>query len=146
MLRMLALTVLALAATGPQTRPADTADSIRQRLLGNWTLVKYEVYGEGGDVRPGNYDVGRVMYGDTEMTAHLTRTDRSAYLGYFGPYTIDPANGIVVHHVVGSSLSSWVGSEQVRYYAFLPDGRLTLSLKRDGRVTQTLTWERVPPR
>lgn len=124
----------------------DDAAAVKQRLLGNWTLVKYDVFGQNGEIRPGNYDVGRVMYGDTEMTAHLTRTDRTAYLGYFGPYTIDAARGIVVHHVVGSSLTSWVGSEQVRYYAFTPEGRLTLSLKQGDRVTQTLTWERVSAR
>jgi lipocalin-like protein len=126
---------------------ADDAASVRQRLLGNWALVKYEVISENGDVRPGNYDVGRLMYGEGgEMTAHLARSDRTAYLGYFGPYTIDAAKGVVVHHVVGSSLASWVGSEQVRYYGFTADGRLTLSLKQGVRVTQTLTWERVPSR
>jgi hypothetical protein len=87
------------------------------------------------------------MYGEGgEMTAHLTRADRGAYLGYFGPYTIDAANNVVVHHVVGASLASWVGSDQVRYYGFTADGRLTLSLKQGDRITQTLTWERVPSR
>jgi len=78
------------------------------------------------------------------LTADLTRSDRGAYLGYFGPYTVDAANGVVVHHVVGSSLTSWVGSDQVRYHAFTDDGRLTLSLKQGNRVTQMLTWARLP--
>jgi len=51
---------------------------------------------------------------------------------------------VVVHHVVGSSLTSWVGSDQVRYHAFTDDGRLTLSLKQGNRVTQMLTWARLP--
>src|ERR1700704_1122940 len=97
------------------------ASQIKQRLVGNWTLVKYEVFGQNGDVRPGSYDIGRIMYGDGgEMTAHLMRSGVHAYLGYFGPYTIDADKGIVVHHVVGSSLESWIGSEQVRYYGFTP--------------------------
>ena len=63
----------------------------------------------------------------------------------FGPYTVDAAKKIVVHHVAGSSLPNWLGSEQVRHYGFSADGRqLTLSLKPGDRITQTLTWERSP--
>ena len=147
MKRLAIALVLCLFVDGVATivGAADDAEAVKKRLVGNWTLVKYEVFGEDGAVRPGNYDVGRIMYGDAgEMTAHLTRSDRGAYLGYFGPYTIDASNGVVVHHVVGSSLTSWVGSDQVRYYAFTDDGRLTLSLKQGNRVTQTLTWARLP--
>jgi hypothetical protein len=67
-----------------------------------------------------------------------------AYLGYFGPFTIDPDKRIVIHHVVGSSRPDWIGTEQVRHYGFSEDGKyLTLSLKSGDRVTQTLTWDRV---
>jgi hypothetical protein len=120
--------------------------------------VKYEVFPENGAPRPGNYDTGRINYGEHEMSAHLMRSGRpketpsteaaraaayQGYLGYFGPYTIDAQKKIVVHHVVGSSLPNWAGSEQVRHYDFSSDGRqLTLSLKSGDRITQTLTWER----
>ena len=122
-------------------------DAVKRQLAGEWKLVTYEVFGENGQIRPGNYDVGRINYGDHEMSAHLMRTERPAdpqnYLGYFGPYTIDADKKIVVHHVVGSSLRSWVGSEQVRHYGFSSGGKqLTLSLKSGDRITQTLTWER----
>jgi hypothetical protein len=133
------------------------ADEVKQRLLGEWTLVKYEVFAENGEARPGNYDVARINYGEREMSAHLLRTggpkeapitepSRAAayqrYLGYFGPYTIDTARQTVTHHVAGSSFPHWIGSEQVRHYAFTPSGQLTLSLKSGERVTQTLTWEK----
>jgi hypothetical protein len=133
------------------------ADEVKRRLLGEWTLVKYELFAENGEVRPGNYDVARINYGEREMSAHLMRsggptepptTDplRAAayqrYLAYFGPYTIDVAKQTVTHHVAGSSFPHWIGSEQVRHYAFTPNGQLTLSLKSGERVTQTLTWER----
>jgi hypothetical protein len=121
-------------------------DAVRRQLSGEWVLVKYEVFAENGQTRSGNYDVGRINYGEREMSAHLMRTERPAdpqrYLGYFGPYTIDADKRIVVHHVVGSSLPGWVGSEQVRHYAFTADGGLTLSLKTGDRITQTLTWTR----
>ena len=133
-------------------------DAVKKQLAGEWTLVKYEVFGENGQARPGNYDIGRINYGEHEMSAHLMRSGRpkesattevaraaafQGYLGYFGPYTIDAARKIVVHHVAGSSLPNWLGTDQVRHYAFSSDGsRLTLSLKSGDRISQTLTWER----
>jgi hypothetical protein len=143
--------------------PRRTADdaAVRKQLAGEWTLVKYEIFGENGQTRPGNYDIGRINYGDREMSAHLMRSGRpketpateaaraaafQGYLGYFGPYTVDADKKIVVHHVAGSSLPNWIGTEQVRHYAFSSDGKqLTLSLKAGERITQTLTWERTRP-
>jgi len=152
-----ALAILAVVLAIQPRVAADEAD-VRRQLAGEWTLVKYEVFPENGAPRPGNYDIGRINYGEHEMSAHLMRSERpreaattdaaraaafQGYLGYFGPYTIDVQKKIVVHHVVGSSLPNWRGSDQVRYYAFSSDGRqLTLSLKSGERVTQTLTWER----
>ena len=144
-------------------QPFKTADNaaadVTRQLEGEWTLVKYEMFAENGRTRPGNYDVGRINYGEREMSAHLMRSGRpreaptteperaaayQAYLGYFGPYTIDADKQIVVHHVAGSSLPHWIGTDQVRHYGFSSDGRqLTLSLKAGDRITQTLTWERV---
>ncbi len=154
------LTGIAFAEiAAPRGTPSQaSADVVKQRLSGNWKLVKTVTFAENGESRPGNYIAGRLMYGQSEMTAHLTRlggakpapatdVDRAAayqaYVGYFGPYTIDAARGVVVHHVAGSSLPHWFGTEQVRYYGFPDADHLTLSLKSGGRVTQTLTWERV---
>jgi hypothetical protein len=140
---------------------AMSADAVKRRLVGNWKLVKYEVFDERGAARPGNFDTGRLMYdAQGEMAAHLMRSGRpreaptteaaralayQSYLGYFGPYSIDPDRRMVIHHVTGSSFPHWIGSEQIRYYAFSEDGKyLMLSLKSGERVTQTLTWDRVP--
>lgn len=142
------LVAIALLLAAQPFQAADGADdAVKKRLAGEWTLVKYEIFGENGQTRPGNYDVGRINYGEREMSAHLMRSERPAdpqnYLGYFGPYTIDADKKIVVHHVVGSSLRTWIGTEQVRHYGFSSDGaQLTLSLKSGDRITQTLTWER----
>ena len=161
---------LALLASGPATSLVPVVsgfsltvedDAVRKQLAGEWTLVKYEVFPENGPTRQGNYDIGRINYGEREMSAHLMRSGRpkdavttetaraaafQGYLGYFGPYTIDAAKKIVVHHVAGSSLPNWLGSEQVRHYGFSADGKqLTLSLKSGDRITQTLTWERTKP-
>jgi lipocalin-like protein len=159
---LLAAFAIAVLTPGPRLVASDAADeAVKKQLAGEWTLVKYEVFSENGAVRPGNYDIGRINYGDHEMSAHLMRSGRTAeaatteaaratafqgYLGYFGPYTVDAQKKTVVHHVVGSSLPNWRGSEQVRHYGFSSDGRqLTLSLKSGERITQTLTWERTRP-
>jgi hypothetical protein len=157
-----ALLLLAAAIVGPSLgAQSDTAaDAVKNRLAGTWMLMKYEVYSENGETRPGNYDVGRLTYGEKEMAAHLLRsgektatapaTDAAraeayrAYLGYFGPYTVDTAKKTVIHHVAGSSRPDWIGSDQVRHYDFSADGRqLILMLKSGERVTQRLVWERV---
>jgi hypothetical protein len=149
---------LVLAAISTSAQP-----SAKQRLHGTWELTRWEVFdAAGGPSRPGTYDRGRVIYdaGSGNMSAHLmssankadsapaTDADRAAayrrYLGYWGPYTVDEKGGVITHHVAGSSNPSWVGTEQIRYFALTADGnRLTLSLKNGDRVTQSLYWERV---
>ena len=149
------LVLTALSAQAP------AADAVKRRLVGNWMLVNNELFDQTGASRPGNFAVGRLIYDEQgQMSAHLMRAGYAAhdapvtdaaraaayqgYVGYFGPYTIDAAKGIIVHHVVGASLPHWVGGDQIRYYALSADGaQLTLSLKTGERVTQTLTWERV---
>jgi len=149
----------AIAVPAAQNSGGSAAAATKRRLVGNWKLVKYEIFDSAGPARPAAFDTGRLMYDEQgEMSAHLMRSGRSreaattetaraaayqAYLAYFGPFTIDPDKQIVVHHVVGSSRPDWVGSEQVRYYGFPADNTLTLSLKSGDRVTQTLTWERL---
>ena len=80
-------------------------DAVRKQLAGEWTLVNYEVFPENGPSRPGNYDIGRINYGEREMSAHLMRSGRpkesaateaaraaafQGYLGYFGPIRSTP--------------------------------------------------------
>ena len=141
-----------------QQRASATA---KDRLVGSWGLVSFVSFDANGASRPGAYDLGRIIYeASGQMSAHLmhsankanaspaTDADRSAafrrYLGYYGPFTVDELTGIVIHHVLGSSNPSWVGSNQVRYYELSADGNtLTLSVKNQGRVTGTLVWERI---
>jgi hypothetical protein len=141
--------------------PAAYVQPVAQRLVGAWELVTYEIIAADGSRRPGAYDRGQISY-DTSgrMSAHLMnsankseqnpQTDdaRAAayrrYLGYYGPFVVDEAKGIVTHIVDGSSNPSWVGSRQVRYYDLAADNQqLTLSLRdANGRTTQSLVWKR----
>src|SRR3954453_7806296 len=73
------LAVVVMGLLAPPLAGAQSADdTVRKQLAGEWTLVKYEVFPENGPARPGNYDVGRINYGEREMSAHLMRTDRPA--------------------------------------------------------------------
>jgi hypothetical protein len=158
MTRLLAVALALVFAGGQAPNPGEA--QIRQQLLGNWKLVKDELFDQGGAAGPGAYVAGRVVYDASgEMSAHLMRSvgrqeqprTESAqaaayqtYIGYFGPFTVDARKGTVTHHVIGSSYPHWIGSEQVRYYGFSTDGsQLTLSLKTGDRITRTLTWTRV---
>lgn len=157
----LLLVVLIAACSGPAVVTQQRTASAKDRLVGAWGLVSFVSFDANGASRPGAYDLGRIVYDASgQMSAHLmhssnkadatpaTDADRSAafrrYLGYYGPFTVDELTGIVIHHVIGSSNPSWVGSNQVRYFSVSEDGtKLTLSVKNQSRVTSTLTWERI---
>jgi hypothetical protein len=146
-------------AVAAQERPA--ADTER-RFVGNWRLVTFENFDEKGVARPGPYDAGRIMYdAHGNMAAQLMRNGRqqlstpptdaeravayATFLSYYGRYTVDPSSQSVTHHVEGSTNPNWLSTVLTRYYAFSADGnRLMLSLRNaEGRVTGTLTWERL---
>ena len=141
---------------------AQQSDDIQKRLVGNWRLVSFVNVDEKGVERPGPYDAGRIMYDAAgNMAAQLMRSGRatlstpsteperaaaySGFVAYYGRYDINPAAASVTHHVEGSTNPNWVSTDLVRYYAFANgDSRLMLSIKNaDGRVTGTLTWERI---
>src|SRR5262245_38044023 len=155
------LAILIAACSGPAAVAQQHVASAKDRLVGAWGLVSFVSFDATGASRPGAYDLGRIVYDASgQMSAHLmhssnkadtspaTDADRSAafrrYLGYYGPFTVDELTGIVIHHVLGSSNPSWVGSNQVRYFSLSEDGsKLTLSVKNQSRTTSTLVWERI---
>ena len=124
----------------------------------------FENFDEKGAARPSAFTSGRIMYDAAgQMAAQLMQSNRkplstpsteaeraigyAGYLSYFGRYSVDPSAQTVTHHVEGSTNPNWVSTPThlVRSYAFSADGnRLTLSVKNAaGRVTGTLTWERI---
>jgi hypothetical protein len=154
----LLLIALATALVSAQTPPP--AQSVARRLVGSWQLVSYEIIAADGSRRPGNYDRGQISYDASgRMSAHLMHSSNKAdqspqtddlratayrrYLGYWGPFVVDPAAGHVTHIVEGSSNPSWVGSRQLRYYELSADDtQLTLSLRDGTRTAQSLVWKR----
>jgi hypothetical protein len=163
--RLALLGLLASFASIPMPVAASTqatTDQVLKRLAGTWRLVKFDTFAEDGTARDAGYESGRITYDlRGNMAAQLMRVGRkplaqppteadraaaySSYVAYYGRVTIDPAQSKVTHHVEGSVNPNWVKTDLIRYYAFSPDGkRLMLSIRNaQGRVTGTLTWERI---
>ncbi|MCZ7645403.1 MAG: lipocalin-like domain-containing protein [Planctomycetota bacterium] len=140
-------------------------------FAGAWRLVEGSfVRNDGKVVHPvGPRAAGQLLYdGRGHMNGQMMGLDRPAfasgnrlrgtdaevraafegYIAYWGRYSIDAAAGTVTHHVEGSLSPEWVGTDQVRHFAFDGD-RLTLRTdpipSGDGlHYVGTLIWERVP--
>jgi hypothetical protein len=155
---VLTATVLGAHAVSAQPPAAD----VQRRLAGHWRLVSFVNFDEKGGSRPSPFQGGRITYDTSgQMTAQLTHAGRkplsqpptdaeriaaqASYLAYYGRFEVDATKGSVTHHVEGSTNPNWPNTQLVRFYEFSPDGnRLMLSVKNNaGRVTGTLTWERL---
>jgi hypothetical protein len=131
------------------------------RFVGNWRLVSFVNVDEKGVETPSRYTGGRIMYDAAgQMAAQLTFADRPAlppqsteaqraaayagYVAYYGAYDIDAANARVTHHVEGSTNPNWPKTDLVRYFEFVDDHTLKLSIRNSaGRTTGTLVWARI---
>ena len=106
---------------------ADAAtESIHDRFAGNWRLVKTERFDANDELMPPSpptpasegrlgylmYDPAGYMgvvimqgdrqpYSDGGPTPDQARASLRTYTSYFGPYTVDEAEGIITHHVRG---------------------------------------------
>ena len=142
------------------------------KLVGTWKLVSIEERdAEGRLVTPLDYGpepIGMLMYDATgHMSVHAMRRGRprlatddvhlatpeqakAAFIGYgayFGTYTVDERAGLVVHHVQGSLIPNWEGSEQQRRFTISGD-KLVLEppeIQAAGeKRTRRLVWQRLP--
>jgi len=141
----------------------------KDEFVGTWKLVSFEMRrSDGQTVYPFTKNIVGVLNYDAggNMSAQLMRPDRPAfaandhmkgtseeikaafegYISYFGTYEVNKEKGTVTHHVKGSLLPNWVGSDQVRFFE-LSGNRLTLRtppIQAGGiTVTSLLIWERI---
>ena len=150
----------AMVAGGRAQRRPDAA-RIKDQLVGSYKLISYVGYDQSGVATTLPYTVGQISYDAAgRMSAQLMREGRvklttpqaseaeraaaySGYIAYFGHYTIEPDRGTVTHHVEAAMSPNMVGSDQVRFFEFSPDGKsLYLSVKSGDRVTGRLQWDR----
>lgn len=145
-----------------------TANELRTKLIGAWTLQSYETTSVDGSTTMyplGNDAHGIIMYTpDGYMSAQIMRSQRTpfdrndphlanddelaaaaeGYFNYAGPYTVD--DDVIAHHVELSLVPNWVGGIQYRK-ARLEDSCLELStaepiLMRGELRTAKLVWRR----
>ena len=68
------------------------------------------------------------------------------YVAYYGSYSVDENEGLMLHQVEGSFFPNWIGERQVRKFEFTDDGRLELrTLPIQGsraELTVVLLWEK----
>lgn len=141
----------------------------REQFVGDWKLLTFETQlSDGKTIEPyGKSPVGRISYNaDGRMSVQImgekrrpfTEADKAkgtpeealaalrAYEAYFGTYDIDESTGEVIHHVEGSLLPNWTGSDQRRYYKFDGD-KLILSsgeVPYNGMTVKGLiTWKKM---
>jgi len=148
----------------------DTAMDLQNELAGSWKLISIEgpasQNGQSGTGKPS----GIIMFDHTgHMAVQLVRGDRPAfaegangsaqeraqayasYTAYYGAYTFEPENRVVIYHLENSLNPGQVGQAYIRYFEF-KGNRLTLSVADDGRggrrafkdTTQHFIWEKIP--
>jgi hypothetical protein len=148
----------------------DTAADLQKEFAGSWKLISIEApAARNGQTTPGKPS-GIIMFDNTgHMSVQLIRGDRPAFAGggngtaeeraqayasytaYYGTYTFEPENRVVIYHLENSLNPAQVGTAYVRYFEF-KGNRLTLSVAEDGRggrrafkdTTQHFIWERIP--
>ena len=155
--RALCLSIsLSLLCLTSSVLAANDTNSIRQKFIGDFELISYVAFAADGSGRDMNY-IGRLSYDRFDNMAGLgmpkdlpDRAENTSErtiggFAYWGGVSWDVEQGTVTHHVEGSPMvPQWVGGDNVRYYEFITDDLLSLTVKNDqGRITGTLTWRRL---
>lgn len=150
----------------PTVFGADTAAEFQKQLLGSWKLISVE-----GLNRFDTKSVGMLTYDNSgHMSVHIVQEDRpsfpsgrakatdkekagafDSYIAYYGTYTFEPENHIVIHHLEGSTTPGQIGQDNIRYFE-IQGNKLTLSVATNGKgdrvpregTTAHLTWEKIP--
>ena len=129
--------LLAIAATISWASDPSAEDA-RSAFIGPWALSKWTVTGEDGSVTYpyGPNAEGLLIYTDDgQMAVQLSNPDvpidgsgsiDQSYFAYFGTYSVDEEQGTITHNIERSLASSWVDTEQIRSYEFLPESQLNL--------------------
>jgi len=137
-----------------------------RQLIGFWKLISFESRSAAGELLESNPgQTGFVHYtASGHVMLHLMQPYRRrnvgsaptpdetmatyrSYASYFGPYSVNEASGIVVHHLDASFNSAAPGADFEHGYA-LVGRRLTLKtpVTKDGNgreVQSTMTWQRL---
>ena len=148
---------------------ASAADPRRQ-FAGTWELVRVERYDADGELLPppeppgfgAGSPLGYIMYdGDGHMGVVIQQDGRDPYAGerrtpeealaavtsytsYFGPYTVNEAEGYVTHHLEGSLSPGGRGRDNQRFYEFSGNQLALKPPAGASGIQLRIVWERVP--
>jgi hypothetical protein len=167
--RLIFAALLALAATRLYPQTTESEQTVREKLIGTWTLVSTEEKLRNGSTRPypdlGPEAKGYLMYtGDGHMCALLMKPNQpkwhddiyptdpeklsagSGFTSYCGTYTIDAKRHVIVHHPRVSYSPNFIDTNQPRPYRFEADRLVLSDTIPDGEVERwTIIWQKAPP-
>jgi hypothetical protein len=142
-----------------------TLTPTHRRFIGFWKLISNERRRLNGEVISSNPgQTGFIIYtASGHMAVHLAQPGRKpyaaaaptpaealeamrTYTSYFGPYTIHEKERYVVHHRIGITNPSQIGTDAQRFYEF--SGRRLILRPPQGTadglpVQGVITWERL---
>jgi hypothetical protein len=151
-----------------QVVPANPSADVSRQLIGTWVPISAEDRMANGEVHYpsyGHHPKGYLTYDATgHMTVQLMNPERAkiglrtassdqfktatmGFLAYSGTFTVNRAEGMIVHHVDCALDPADLGTDMVRKFALSGD-QLTLTLgpyNEYGTVVQsrTLVWKRL---
>ena len=120
-----------------------------RKFIGTWSLVGIETSGAS---RANAGAKGQIIYDAAgNMSAHVvlppahpTEAPAGAvapgYSGYFGTYTIDEADSVIVHHRVANT-NPKAPTDVRREFRFTPEGNLVLTPRESQG--NSLTFQRI---
>jgi len=162
-----ALVLLSCSFTQAQN-PSKEYRSVRERIVGTWTLVSTEEKLRDGTTRPypdlGPNAVGYLMYtAEGHMCAAMMKPLRESWLGeyatdrekvsagsgfsaYCGTYAVDEKNRVITHYPEVSYSPNDLGTAQRRPYKFEGSRLIFSDVESNGEVESwKITWEKAPP-
>jgi hypothetical protein len=159
---------LAAVACPMQSQPPEGQQTVRDKIVGTWTLVSTAEKLRDGTTRPypdlGPNASGYLMYSkDGHMCAMLMKPSRpewhdsiypsdaekltagSGFTAYCGTYSIDEKLHVIVHHPEVSYSPNFIGTDQPRPYRFEGNRLVFSGIEKDGEVERwTIVWEKAP--
>ncbi len=157
-------TAAALALLISETSAMSQQQSLKQQLVGTWTLVSWEQKKTDGSkvqrygTNPAGiafFDAGSryiisVMQSDRpkyarnalwQGTAEENKATADGTITYFGTYSVSEAEKSITIHIDGSSFPNWNGSDQRRLVEIAGD-RLTLTVRPPNGEIVDVVWKR----
>jgi hypothetical protein len=161
-----ALAAVALVAFASHGGSNQKTGSLQQQVQGTWTMVsnvldqggnKTEPFGTGAKGSVILTKDGRVMliitraeipkFASNNRTTGTPEENKAAVAGsiaYFGTYTVNDADKMLVMHLDGSTYPNWAGTDQKRTLELSGDEMKFINQNPSmGQGTVTVSWKRV---